>query len=139
MNQRRMGRLLVALVYIGLIIATVWLGSLDTLAQADAVYPASALVLLTAGLSARFAVKRYQRLDELAQLIHLTALAVGFVGSLIVVFAVVVLQFSGLLDSPDVFRWLAGPNQPMVLGFYVIIMMTILYLIGWLWGRSRYR
>lgn len=139
MNRRRIGWLLIALVYLTLIIATVWLGTRDTLAQADVVYPFSALVLLTAGLSAKHAVKRYQRLDELAQLIHLTALAVGFVGTLMLVFAVVVLQFSGLLDSPDIFRWLAGPNQPMVLGFCVMVVMTILYLIGWLWGRSRYR
>lgn len=139
MNQRRMSWLLVGLVYLGLIVAIWWLGSLDTLAQANAVYPASALVLLTAALSARYAVRRYQQLDELAQLIHLTALAVGFVGTLIVVFAFVVVQFSGLIDSTDIAFFLAEPNQTRLLGLYVMAMMTLLYWIGWVWGRSRYR
>jgi hypothetical protein len=138
MNQRST-QLVVGLAYLGLIAATLWLGSLDTLAQTNAVYPASALVFLTAALSARYAVRRYHQLDELAQLIHLTALAVGFVGTLIGVFAIVVLQFSRLFDSSDIVLFLAGPNQPMVLGLYVMATMTIWYLIGWLWGRSRYR
>lgn len=139
MNSTRVRWVLVGLVYLALIVATVWLGSLDTLAQADAIYPASLLVLLTAALAVRYAVWRYQRLDELSQRIHLTALAVGFVGFFIIVFTVALLQFSRLFDQTDFWFYLTRPNQPMRLGLQTMGLMAVLYLIGWFWGRSRYR
>lgn len=133
MNLGRTARLVATLTYLGLIAATLWLLSLDTLAQANSVYPASALVLFTGVVVVVYAVRRYQKLDELTQRIHLIALAVAFVGTLLLVFAWTVLEFFRLVNDFQVMWFFTQP------GFYVIGAMVALYLVGWVWGRSLYR
>lgn len=133
MNLGRTARLVATLTYLGLIATTLWLLSLDTLAQANSVYPASALVLFTGVVVVVYAVRRYQKLDELTQRIHLIALAVAFVGTLLLVFAWTVLEFFRLVNDFQVMWFFTQP------GFYVIGAMVALYLVGWVWGRSLYR
>jgi hypothetical protein len=139
MNLRRTARLVATLSFLGLIAATLWLLSLDTLAQANWVYPATALVVFTGVVVVVYAVRRYQRLDELTQRIHLIALAVAFVGTLLVVFVWTVLAFFGLVDDFQFMGFLTRPGPSGSLGFYVIGTMVALYLVGWVWGRSLYR
>lgn len=139
MNLGRTARLVATLIYLGLIAATLWLLSLDTLAQANSVYPATALVIFTGVVAVVYAVRRYQKLDELTQRIHLIALAVAFVGTLLLVFAWTVLEFFGLVNDFQFMWFFTQPGPSGSLGFYMIGAMVALYLVGWVWGRSLYR
>lgn len=139
MNLGRLVRWLTAIVSMGLVIATLWLLSMDTLAQANWIYTATALIAIVGILVIAFAVRMYQRLDELSQKIHLMALAVAFVGTLILVAAWALVTFAGLADDSAFLRRLLMPGPHSSLSIYLLAMMVGLYLVGWFWGRSRYR
>lgn len=139
MSLRRTVRLVTSLIYLGLIAATLWLLSLDTLAQANWVYPATALVFLTGVLVVVFAVRRYRSLDELTQRIHLIALAVAFVGTLILVLVGTVLVFFGLVDEFQFSGYFTQLGFRGSLGVYALGTMLALYAVGWAWGRALYR
>lgn len=138
-NLRRTVRLVAALTYLGLTAATLWLLSLDTLTQAKWVYPATALVLLTGAFVVVFAVRRYQSLDELTQRIHLIALAVAFVGTLLLIFVWTVIEFFGLVDDFQLSGFFAQQGLRGAPGFYALGTMLALYVVGWAWGRALYR
>jgi hypothetical protein len=116
--------------YAVLVLVTIWLLSLDTLSQANARYTAVLLPMGPAVAIVLLSIRRYQKLDELAQRIHLMALSVAFVGTVLLV-----LTWS-LLDLFQMFETLGiSPlSSPTTLGALIG-----LYLIGYLGARRQYR
>lgn len=139
MKLRRTGWLAGTLLYAGLFAASLWLLSLDTLAQANWRYTASALLLFTGVLVVIFAVRRYRKLDELTQRIHLIALAVAFIGTLFLVFVWGILVFFRVIDDGEILLGYVGSGLTGAFGLLFAGMMLVLYLVGWFWGRSLYQ
>lgn len=123
--------LIVALVaYAGLMLLTIWLLSLDTLSQAYARYTAVLLPIGPAVAIVVMTIRRYQRLDELRQMIHLMALSVAFVGT-----ALLVLTW-GLLDLFQMFEILGiSPLSSLA----TLEVLLGLYVVGFVWARRQYR
>lgn len=139
MNLGRTAQVMAVIVYVCLIGVMLWFMSLDTLAQANWMYPATALALITGAAVVVYCVRLYRRLDELAQRVHLVALAVAFVGTLLIVFIWAVLDLFGVVGEMWLLRRLAGASSASLLGFSALGVMLALYLVGWVWGRSLYR
>ena len=127
------------LVYFGLVIASLWLLSLDTLTQASARYTVALLPLGPAAVVMVLAVRRYQKLDELAQRIHLLALAVAFVGTSLLVFTWSIFEFFGLFERFGLLGPISRPGREGSGGLLILGVMFTLYLIGLIWARRRYR
>jgi putative effector of murein hydrolase len=135
----RIAFLSAVLVYFGLVAASLWLLSLDTLTQAYARYTIALLPLGPATVMVVLAVRRYQRLDELAQRIHLLALAVAFVGTSLLIFTWSVFEFFGLFERFGLLGLMSSPGREGRGGLLALGVMFGLYLIGWIWARRRYR
>jgi uncharacterized membrane protein len=124
---------------LGLLVATAWLLSLDSVTQAKSIYPVTGMLILAGIVTVTFAVRRYQRLDELSQRIHLIALAVGFVGTVVIVAGwALIATLAWTERSEFLHRWLL-PQPHRSPSVYLLVTMPSLYLAGWVWGRARYR
>lgn len=118
-------RLVAALVaYAALLLLSLWLlggGRFEgsTWRFAIALMPVPAAVAIVAvGMSV------YRGMDELLQRIHLMALAVSFLGTVVSVFS---------------WGFLEGVGLPRLSGFVVFGVLVAGYLVGLAWARSRYR
>ncbi|MBK5268457.1 MAG: hypothetical protein JJE47_13595 [Acidimicrobiia bacterium] len=116
--------------YAVLVLVTIWLLSLDTLSQANARYTAVLLPMGPAVAIVLLSIRRYQKLDELAQRVHLMALSVAFVGTVLLV-----LTWS-LLDLFQMFETLGiSPLSSLT----TLGALIGLYLIGYVGARRQYR
>ncbi len=130
MKAGRIALIVALVVYAGLMLATIWLLSLDTLSQAYARYTAVLLPIGPAVAIVVFSIRRYQRLDELARRIHLMALSVAFVGTVMLVFTWGLLEFFQMFETLGIAPLGSLATLEVLIG---------LYLVGFFWARRQYR
>lgn len=122
--------------YIGILAGAIWLLSLDTLSQTLA---RPLVVLLSLGPAAAIVilgVRWYQRLDELKQRIHLIALAVAFLGTLLLAFTGIWVALVGQTEAIiDILIRFGSVG----VSFSLFAGVVALYVVGWLWARRQYR
>ena len=117
-------RLVTALfVYAVLLVVSILLLRDDRLADSLWRFPVALLPLPAGGYIIYLEVRRFQRLDEYWQRIHLTALPIAFLGSALVAFTL------GFLEN-------AGIPRPS--GFFYFLVTIALYVLGLVIARRRY-
>ena len=120
-NPRRLGAGLV--VYSILLVISILLLRDDGLADSLWRLPVALLPLPGGGYIVYLEVRRYQHLDEYWQRVHLTALAIAFLGSALVAFTFGFLENAGIAEKS---------------GFIYFLVMITLYVLGLLIARRRY-
>jgi len=120
-NKRRLVAGLV--VYVVLLAVSSLLLKDDGLADSLWRLPVALLPLPAGAYFIYLEVRRYQHLDEYWQHVHLTALAIGFLGSALVAFTFGFMENAGIARQS---------------GFFYFGVMTALYVLGLLIARRRY-
>ncbi len=120
-NKRRLVAGLV--VYVVLLAVSALLLKDDGLADSLWRLPVALLPLPAGAYFIYLEVRRYQHLDEYWQRVHLTALAIAFLGSALVAFTLGFLENAGMAKQS---------------GFIYFLVMITLYVLGLLIARRRY-
>ncbi len=111
------------LVYSILLVISIVLLRDDSLADSVWRIPVALLPLPAGAYLIYLEVRRYQNLDEYWQRVHLTALAIAFLGSALVAFTFGFLENAGMAKQS---------------GFIYFLVMITLYVLGLLIARRRY-
>ena len=120
-DPRRLGAGL--LVYSMLLVISIVLLRDDGLADSLWRLPVALLPLPAGAYFIYLEVRRYQHLDEYWQHVHLTALAIAFLGSALVAFTFGFMENAGIARQS---------------GFFYFGVMTALYVLGLLIARRQY-
>lgn len=120
-----MTRLLLALgSYAALLLVSIWWLGTEALSDSPWRIVVALLPVPAAAWALWDFVERVRSLDELLRRIHLEALAIGFGGTLLVVFS---------------WGFLEGVGIEPLSGFVVFGILMVLYGLGLLWAQRRYR
>ena len=111
------------LVYSILLVISIVLLRDDGLAASVWRIPVALLPLPAGAYLSYLEVRRYQNLDEYWQRVHLTALAIAFLGSALVAFTFGFMENAGIARQS---------------GFFYFLVMTMLYVLGLVIARRRY-